>query len=96
MKEDVGKDRVHIIQATIVRIMKSRRVMKHQELLVEVVGQTQKMFAADVKLVKKQIESLIEVGVAECVCMWPPAKACSVRHRCRCALDPSAFTEANS
>ncbi|KAL6784868.1 CUL2 [Auxenochlorella protothecoides x Auxenochlorella symbiontica] len=60
VKEDVGKDRVHIIQATIVRIMKSRRVMKHQELLVEVVGQTQKMFAADVKLVKKQIESLIE------------------------------------
>lgn len=66
VKEDVGKDRVHITQATIVRIMKSRRIMKHGELLIEVVGQTQKMFAADVKLVKKQIESLIEVRRGWC------------------------------
>lgn len=42
--EDVNKDRRFSIDAAIVRIMKSRKVMGHQQLVVECVEQLSRMF----------------------------------------------------
>ncbi|PNT70498.1 hypothetical protein BRADI_2g12970v3 [Brachypodium distachyon] len=57
--EDVNKDRRFSIDAAIVRIMKSRKVMGHQQLVVECVEQLSRMFKPDVKLIKRRIEDLI-------------------------------------
>jgi cullin 1 len=58
--EDVAKDRQHAIDAAIVRTMKSRKVMNHQQLTIEVVEQLRKMFQPDPRMIKKQVESLID------------------------------------
>ena len=42
--EDVDKDRRYAIDASIVRIMKSRKVMGHQQLVAECVEQLSRMF----------------------------------------------------
>jgi cullin 1 len=42
--EDVNKDRRFSIDASIVRIMKSRKVMSHQQLVTECVEQLSRMF----------------------------------------------------
>ena len=42
--EDVNKDRRFSIDASIVRIMKSRKVMGHQQLVAECVEQLSRMF----------------------------------------------------
>ena len=42
--EDVDKDRRFAIDAAIVRTMKSRRAMQHQQLVLEVVSQLSRMF----------------------------------------------------
>ena len=42
--EDVDKDRRYAIDASIVRIMKSRRVLGHQQLVMECVEQLGRMF----------------------------------------------------
>jgi cullin 1 len=42
--EDVNKDRRFSIDASIVRIMKSRKVMTHQQLVTECVEQLSRMF----------------------------------------------------
>jgi cullin 1 len=57
--EDVDKDRRHAIDAAVVRTMKSRKVMQHQQLVLEVVQQLSRMFQADFKLIKKRIEDLM-------------------------------------
>ncbi|XP_015087426.1 cullin-1-like [Solanum pennellii] len=57
--EDVGKDRRYAIDACIVRIMKSRKVLPHQQLVAECVEQLSSMFKPDLKAIKKQIEDLI-------------------------------------
>lgn len=57
--EDVDKDRRYAIDAAIVRTMKSRKVLQHQQLVLEVVQQLSKMFKPDFKLIKKRIEDLI-------------------------------------
>ncbi|KAL3517467.1 hypothetical protein ACH5RR_020056 [Cinchona calisaya] len=57
--EDVDKDRRYAIDASIVRIMKSRKVLSHQQLVQECVEQMSHMFKPDVKAIKKRIEDLI-------------------------------------
>ena len=42
--EDVTKDRRYSIDAAIVRTMKSRKMMQHQQLTMEVVQQLSSMF----------------------------------------------------
>jgi hypothetical protein len=42
--EDVDKDRRFAIDAAIVRTMKSRKVLQHQQLVLEVVNQLSRMF----------------------------------------------------
>lgn len=57
--EDVDKDRRYAIDASIVRIMKSRKVLGHQNLVMECVEQLGRMFKPDFKAIKKRIEDLI-------------------------------------
>ena len=59
MIEDLDKDRRYAIDAAIVRTMKSRKVLQHQQLTMEVVQQLSRMFKADFKLIKKRIENLM-------------------------------------
>ncbi|XP_059066870.1 cullin-1-like [Cryptomeria japonica] len=64
LKENVGtcvfQDRHHIIDASIVRIMKRRETVAHRELVMECNGQVKDMFKPDMKEVKKRIENLID------------------------------------
>mmetsp|Transcript_8359 Transcript_8359/g.21552 ORF Transcript_8359/g.21552 Transcript_8359/m.21552 type:complete len:763 (+) Transcript_8359:378-2666(+) len=57
--EDVDKDRRYAIDAAVVRTMKARKVLKHQELMMEVVQQLSQMFKPEVKMIKRRIEDLI-------------------------------------
>ncbi|CAM0881246.1 unnamed protein product [Alopecurus aequalis] len=57
--DDVNKDRRFSIDASIVRIMKSRKVMGHQQLVAECVEQLSRMFKPDIKVIKRRIEDLI-------------------------------------
>ncbi|KAF8038235.1 hypothetical protein BT93_B0937 [Corymbia citriodora subsp. variegata] len=57
--EDVDKDRRYAIDASIVRIMKSRQVLDHQQLVMECVKQLDPMFKPNHKAIKKRIEALI-------------------------------------
>ena len=40
--------------------MKSRKALAHQQLIMEVVQQLQRMFQPDIKVIKRSIEGLIE------------------------------------
>ncbi|OMO57825.1 hypothetical protein COLO4_35078 [Corchorus olitorius] len=57
--EDVDKDRKYAIDAALVRIMKSRKVLGHQQLVSECVEMLSRMFKPDIKAIKKRIEDLI-------------------------------------
>nr|POE56936.1 cullin-1 [Quercus suber] len=57
--EDVVLDRRYNIDASMVRIMKSRKVLGHQQLVMECVEQLGRMFKPDLKAIKKRIEDLI-------------------------------------
>ncbi|CAN8311054.1 unnamed protein product [Cochlearia groenlandica] len=57
--EDVDKDRRYAIDAAVVRIMKSRKVLPHQQLVSECVEHLSRMFKPDIKMIKKRIEDLI-------------------------------------
>ncbi|GJZ80517.1 cullin-1-like protein [Tanacetum coccineum] len=57
--EDVNKDRCFAIDASLVRIMKSRKVLNHQQLVSECTEQLSRLFKPDFKVIKKRIEDLI-------------------------------------
>jgi len=59
-KKKVDEDRKHEIEACIVRIMKSRQQLNHNQLVAEVVDQLCKRFNPSPVVIKKRIESLIE------------------------------------
>ena len=64
--EDVDKDRKYAIDAAIVRVMKSRKVVAHNNLVTDVTQQLSAMFKADLKLIKKRIEELIAREYLKC------------------------------
>jgi len=61
----VKRDRQFEIQATIVRIMKSRKKVRHAELVALVIEQTKNRGTLDVADIKKNIDKLIEKDYME-------------------------------
>ncbi|RWR78397.1 cullin-3A-like protein isoform X1 [Cinnamomum micranthum f. kanehirae] len=59
-RQRVEEDRKPQIEAAIVRIMKSRRVLDHNNIVTEVTKQLQLRFLPNPVVIKKRIESLIE------------------------------------
>jgi cullin 1 len=55
----VEENRVHAIEAAIVRIMKARTTLSHQKLLSEVMAQLT-FFRPEPRDVKKRIEAMID------------------------------------
>lgn len=56
----VDDDRKLYLQAAIVRIMKNRKVLRHNHLIQEVLGQSKVTFAPSIGMIKKCIEALID------------------------------------
>ncbi|XP_046743415.1 cullin-2 [Diprion similis] len=56
----VDHDRKLYLQAAIVRIMKSRKLLRHNQLVQEVLGQSKITFAPSIGMIKKCIEALID------------------------------------
>jgi cullin 3 len=56
----VEEDRRHLVEAAIVRIMKARKGLHHNDLIAEVTKQLSVRFTPSPQFVKKRIESLIE------------------------------------
>ena len=56
----VVENRKHELEACIVRIMKSRKLLQHTELMTEIIGQCSHRFKPQVSDIKKRIEDLIE------------------------------------
>ncbi|ULU00066.1 hypothetical protein L5515_003811 [Caenorhabditis briggsae] len=56
----VTQDRKYYMECAIVRIMKTRKVLKHNALVTEIMDQTKGRFTPDVPFIKKSIEDLIE------------------------------------
>lgn len=59
-RQRVEEDRKPQIEAAIVRIMKARRVLDHNNIVAEVTKRLQSRFLPNPAVIKKQIESLIE------------------------------------
>eukprot|EP01117_Protostelium_nocturnum_P004480 TRINITY_DN1616_c0_g1_i1.p1 TRINITY_DN1616_c0_g1~~TRINITY_DN1616_c0_g1_i1.p1 ORF type:complete len:736 (-),score=230.04 TRINITY_DN1616_c0_g1_i1:109-2316(-) len=59
-REKVDEERRHQIEASIVRIMKSRKTMEHSNLISECTQQLSSRFMPNPLVIKKRIESLIE------------------------------------
>ena len=56
----VEEDRKPQIEAAIVRIMKSRRILDHNSIVTEVTHQLAPRFIPNPAVIKKRIESLLE------------------------------------
>eukprot|EP01010_Urceolus_cornutus_P005564 NODE_97_length_2481_cov_274.176398_g77_i0.p1 GENE.NODE_97_length_2481_cov_274.176398_g77_i0~~NODE_97_length_2481_cov_274.176398_g77_i0.p1 ORF type:complete len:741 (-),score=191.97 NODE_97_length_2481_cov_274.176398_g77_i0:134-2356(-) len=59
-RSKVDEDRKWQLDAVIVRVMKSRKVMEHRMLIVEIIRQVSGRFTPSPDEIKKRIESLIE------------------------------------
>jgi len=59
-RKKVDEDRKHEIEACVVRIMKSRKQLNHNQLVTETVEQLNKRFQPSPLVIKKRIEGLIE------------------------------------
>ena len=60
IRQRVENNRNHHIDAAIVRIMKSRRLLDHTDIIAEVTEHLQPRFLADPIVIGRRIESLIE------------------------------------
>lgn len=60
VKANIEEGRKHLVNAAIVRIMKSRQTINHNELVAELVKQLQGRFQPLTVLIKQRIEDLIE------------------------------------
>lgn len=56
----IDEDRKMYLQAAIVRIMKARKVLRHNTLIQEVINQAKNRFVPNISLIKKCIEALID------------------------------------
>ncbi|KAJ2887927.1 hypothetical protein FB639_000990 [Coemansia asiatica] len=56
----IGRERQYLIEAAVVRIMKTRRQMLHEQLVGEAVDQLSSRFMASPKMIKNGIEKLID------------------------------------
>lgn len=61
----VDEDRKLYLQAAVVRIVKARKVIKHNSLIEEVIQQSANRFTPNIQMIKKCIESLIDKGYLE-------------------------------
>ncbi|KAF9915700.1 Cullin-3 [Lobosporangium transversale] len=59
-QEKVDEDRKHIAEAAIVRVMKNRKSLDHNNLITEVISQLQGRFNPAPSMIKKRIEALID------------------------------------
>ena len=60
LSSKVEDDRKHIIDATIVKVMKSRKSIDHNTLIAECTKILSNKFQPDPQSIKKRIEGLIE------------------------------------
>jgi cullin 3 len=60
LKSKVEDDRKHMIEAIIVKVMKSRRRLSHNDLITEATKILQSKFNPDPQIIKKRIEGLID------------------------------------
>lgn len=56
----VEEDRRHLVEASLVRVMKARKSLHHNDLIAEVTKQLSVRFTPSPQFIKKRIESLIE------------------------------------
>ncbi|KAF3928913.1 Cullin-4A [Arthrobotrys entomopaga] len=63
--EQIAQDRQYETQAAIIRIMKSRKTIGHNELITETINQTKKRGVLDLGDIKKNIEKLIDKDYME-------------------------------
>lgn len=56
----VDENRRYVIEATIVRIMKTRKMLEHNQLFAEVIDQLKSRFRPTPMAIKQRIEALIE------------------------------------
>ncbi|CAL1143476.1 unnamed protein product [Cladocopium goreaui] len=56
----VEEDRKHLVEAVVVRVMKSRKTLEHNQLVMEVTRHLTSRFQPSPTLIKQRIEKLIE------------------------------------
>lgn len=59
-RKRIDDERGHSIEAAIVRIMKQRKELDHQNLMSETIQQLSQRFQPDINMIKKKIEALID------------------------------------